>query len=214
MKKALLLPVLFFSFLLNAFSADNLLLLTNTRSHETNVFGKGSYLVFELKADGSMHEGFIRDITDSSLVFDNSQVSLSQINIVAGRTRSKIAAGRVANAVGNTLIGTGSVVFDCGTGIIFNSDYYYWPIGGTVWLAGACIAGLGYAFDWALSSPASSMRVRNYRDWNARIMVEGQVQVPEKKSLQPKDSIQTVTPPEKPKKEKKGKVSGDDVYGG
>ena len=60
------------------------------------------------------------------------------------------------------------------------------------------------------------MRVRNYRDWNAIIIREGQTRIPEKQILQQKDSIQMTPSPEKPKKEKKkkGNISDDDVYGG
>lgn len=162
-----------------------------------------------------MHEGFIMDITDSSIVLDYSEVSLSQINVCAGRTKSKIVAGKVAHAVGNTLLFTGATVFDCGADIILSSEYYYWPIGGTVWLAGACIAGLGYVFDWALCSPGNSVRVRNYRNWNAVIVREGQQPVSPKQILPQKEPSQTAPVPEPPKKEKKnkGNNSADDVYG-
>jgi len=184
MKKSLLLFSFFFSvFILSvsvrlhgrtpSFSgAENILTLTHPKTQETNVFRKGSYLVFELKADKSVREGFIRDITDSSLVFDDSQVSLSQINIFAGSTKGNIVAGRVADAVGNAFIIAGISVFNCGLGIFTNGDgsYYYWPIGGTIWLAGACLAGIGYAFDWAARPLDHVVRVRNYRDWDASII--------------------------------------------
>ena len=116
--------------------------------------------------------------------------------------------------MGSTLVFTGSTVFDCGSEIICGTEYYYWPIGGTVWLAGACIAGLGYAFDWALNSPGGSMRVRNYSDWMASIVREGQ-QIPEKQISRQKDTTQTTPVPAEPPKGKKKKnvVSGDDVYG-
>ena len=213
MKKILLLFVVFFSSLLSQASDGAFLLLTNPRSQESHVFREGSYIVFELKQDGSVHEGFIRDISDSSITLDYSQVSLSQIHILAGSTKGKLVAGRVANALGNTLLFAGTTVFDCGSNIMLYNDYYYWPIGGTVWLAGACIAGLGYMFDWALNSPESSVRVRNYRDWEPSIMREGQQRVPEKQIAPQNDSTQTV--PEKPKKgnKKKGNLSEDDVYG-
>lgn len=212
MKKVLLLSIVIFLFLLNTVSAENILLLTNPRSHETDVFRKGSYIVVEFKKDGAMREGYIVDITDSSLVLDYSEVSLSQVNIFAGRTRSKIAAGKVAHAVGNTLLFTGSTVFNCGANIVLYNDYYYWPIGGTVWLAGACLAGLGYAFDWALTSPGGSMHVRNYRDWNARRITAGQPNT-QKQISQPKDTVQPAPVEPKKDKKRKSKVAGDDVYG-
>ena len=219
MKKSLLLFLLLFSVFTFSVFAENILTLTNPKTQETNVFRKGSYLVFELKADKSVREGFIRDITDSSLAFDDSQVALSQINIFAGSTKGNIVAGRVADAVGNALIIAGTSVFDCGAGIFANGDgsYYYWPIGGTIWLAGALIAGIGYAFDWASSPFDHVVRVRNYRDWNASIIKEeGQI-IDEPQILQPKDSTQTITAPvpEKSKREKrkKRKLSYDDVYG-
>ena len=220
MKKSLL---LFFIALISAIiiHAENVLILTKPNSGETDVFRKGSYLVFELKADKSMREGFIRDITDSSLVFDDSQVSLSQINILAGSTKAKIVAGRVASALGNALIITGTTVYDCGLSFFSYGDggYYYWPIGGSIWLAGAFIAGIGYIFDWATSPLDYSVRVRNYREWNASIVSSPQPssrgeEANQNKISYPQDSTQTVTPPapEKSKKEKR-KLSEDDVYG-
>lgn len=211
MKRHLLLSVLIFSIALSAL-AENVLLLTNPTSKETNVFRPGSYIVFELKADNSMHEGYIRDITDSSIVLDYSQVSLSQINIFAGSTKSRLSAGRVANALSHTLLYTGMTVFDCGLDIMLYDDYYYWPVGGTVWLAGAVIAGLGAAFNWALSPPEHAVRVRNYRKWDASIIVEGQP-VPEKQIVSPADTIQVQPAPVEPKKEKRKKITEDDVYG-
>jgi len=219
MKKSLLLFSLLFSVFTFSVSAENILTLTNPKTQETNVFRKGSYLVFELKADKSVREGFIQDVTDSSIVVDDSQVSLSQITIFAGSTKGKIVAGRVADAVGNALIIAGTSVFNCGLDFILSGDgnYYYWPIGGTVWLAGTFIAGIGYAFDWASFPLDHAVRVRNYRDWNASIIKEeGQI-VDEPQISQPKDSTQTITAPipEKSKKEKrkKRKPSNDDVYG-
>jgi|CXWL01.1.fsa_nt_gi hypothetical protein len=214
MKRPILLIAVLFSFLTSAL-ADNILLLTNPKSKETNVFRKGSYLVFELKADNSVHEGFIQGITDSSIVFDDSQVSLSQINIFAGRTKARIVAGHVANAVGNTLLFAGTSVFDCGTSLILNSEYYYWPLGGAVWAVGGCIAVVGYAFDWAISPRDHALRVRNYREWNASIVIEGQPQIINKQNVQIPDSTQTSPSPVDPKKErrKKSKITEDDVYG-
>ncbi|HEY4800718.1 MAG TPA: hypothetical protein VII99_16680, partial [Bacteroidia bacterium] len=149
MKKSFL-PFLFFLllFFVSA-SAENILTLTNPNSKETEVFRKGSFLVFSLKADKSVHEGFIRYITDSSLVFDDAQVSLSQIDILAGSTKGKIIAGKIARAVGDVLVIAGTTVFDCGLSFFSIGDgaYYYWPIGGSIWLAGAFVAGLGYVFD-------------------------------------------------------------------
>lgn len=216
MKRLILLLLAVFLFLALSASADNILLLTNPESHETNVFRKGSYLVFELKADHSVHEGFIRDIKDSSIVFDDSQVSLSQINVFAGSTKAKIIAGKVANAVGNTLLFAGTTVFNCGIDLILYNDYYYWPLGGTVWFAGAVVAGLGYAFDWVLSPSEHAVRVRNYRQWNASIVAEGQQQITEKQNIQTKDSIQVSPAPVKPenKRKKKSQITEDDVYGG
>ena len=213
MKRYFLLFVLIFSISLSAL-AENILLLTNPTSRETNVFRPGSYIVFELKADNSMHEGYIRDITDSSIVLDYSQVSLSQINIFAGSTKSRLAAGKVANALSNTLLYTGMTVFDCGADIMLYDDYYYWPVGGTVWLAGAVIAGLGAAFNWALTPPEHAVRVRNYKKWEASIVAENQpVPLPEKQVAPPADTIQTQPAPVEPKKDKKKKITEDDVYG-
>ena len=108
MKKALFL--FFIIFLITTFqsSAENVLVITNPKSGESDVLKKGSFLVFELKADKSMHNGLIRTINDSSLEFDDGQVSFSQINILGGVARSRIAAGHVANAIGNVLIVAGS----------------------------------------------------------------------------------------------------------
>ena len=114
MKKSILALFILALFFFQGASADNILTLTNPKSNATDVFRKGSYLVFNTKSDNSVHEGFIRDITDSSLVFDNAQVSLSQIDVLAGSTKGKIVAGRVANAVANCLIVAGTAVFDCG----------------------------------------------------------------------------------------------------
>ncbi len=215
MNRSTLLFLALFSFLTFSASADNMLILTNPASQETNVFRKGSYLVFELKADHSQHEGFIREIKDSSIVFDNSQVSLSQMNILAGSTKANVAAGRIANAVGTSLLIAGTTVFDCGIDLILYNDYYYWPLGGTVWLAGAVIAGLGHAVDWAVNPPGRAVRVRNYRQWNASIILEGQKQITGSPNVQKQDSTQTPVPviPEKGKR-KKSKITEDDVYGG
>jgi hypothetical protein len=212
MKKRLLFLVSIICLTLNVVLAEHVLILTNLKSNETTAFRKGSYLVFELKSDNSMHEGFIREIRDSSIVFDDAQVALTQINVLAGSTRSKIVAGKVAHAVGTSMLYAGLTVFDCGTNLMMYNDYYYWPLGGTIWLAGAFISGLGYAFDWALTPPEQSVRVRNYKDWNANIIEEGQPYV-QKQISQPKDSVQTT--PVQPKKEskKKSKPIGDDVYG-
>ena len=96
------------------------------------------------------------------------------------------------------------------------NDYYYWPIGGTVWAAGAVVAGLGYMLDWATPND-HHLGTRNYRGWQAHIVSEENIQSQEKQIVQPADSINNVMPnnTDKPKKEKKKtKYSvGDDVYG-
>ncbi|MBI4929409.1 MAG: hypothetical protein HY841_01510 [Bacteroidetes bacterium] len=227
MKKTILLFSFLFSVFIFSASAENILLLTNPKTQETEVFRMGSFLVFELKTDKSIHEGFIRDIEDSSLAFDDimfqAQVSLSQITILAGSTRGKVVAGKVANVVGDALIIAGTAVFDCGLDFFAYSDsYYYWPIGGTIWLAGAFVAGLGYAFDWAACPFDHAVRVRNYRDWNASIVASLQPSSEgegTKQETSPKqDSTQTppVFSPENKKskieKKKKNKIA-DDVYG-
>ena len=98
-----------------------------------------------------------------------------------------------------------------------DGNYYYWPIGGTIWLAGAFIAGIGYAFDWASSPLDHAVRVRNYREWNANIIREEGKIIDETKISQPQDSLQITTHPdsEKSKKERRKKriLSNDDVYG-
>lgn len=228
MKKSLLFFVVIFSSFALSVSAENILTLTNPKTQETNVFRKGSYLVFELNADKSVREGFILEIQDSSLSFNDilfeGQVSLSEINILAGSTKGNIVAGRIADAVGNALIIAGTTVFDCGLDFIFYGDgnYYYWPIGGTIWLAGAVIAGIGYAFDWASSPFDHVVRVRNYRDWNASIIASPQPspsgEGANQNIISPlQDSTQGTTPPS-PEKSSKGKrkkrnISDDDVYG-
>ncbi len=213
MKRYIFLSAIFSIIALSAL-ADNILLLTHPKTKETNVFREGSYLVFQLKADGSMHEGFIREIQDSSLVFDQSQVSLSQINIYAGSTKAKIVAGRVAHAVGNTLLFTGMTVFDFGLNVMLYNDYYYWPIGGSIWLAGAFIAGLGHIFDWAISPPDRAVRVRNYKEWSASIINEEQpVIANSQKVQQPSDTTLKQVVPAVPAKGKRSKVTKDDVYG-
>lgn len=220
-------PILFFSFLFSLFissaSAENILTITNPETKETEVFRKGSFLVFELKEDKSVREGFIREITDSSIVFDEAQVSLSQMNVLAGSTKAKIITGRVLNGIGGALVIAGTTVFDIGLEFFAYGDggYYYWPIGGSIWLAGAFIAGLGYAFDWAATPIDHTVRVRNYRGWDAKIVIEGlpvqsEEHLKEEIKSQQIDSTQTATPSveEKPAKEKKRKNKvADDVYG-
>lgn len=222
MKRAIL---LFSACLLLVFSAcaDNFLLLKNSKTGETNVFRKGSFIVFELKKDGTVREGYIREIKDSSLSFEDllfeAQVSLSEINVLAGTTKSKVAAGRVANAIGSTMLVVGGTVFDCGIDIMLHNDYYYWPLGGTVWLAGAMIAGLGHAFDWALCpGERGLMRVRNYRQWEASIINEKTQFNNTQTTVHPSTPGQpqpATSEPEKGKKEKKKKPNAqdDDVYG-
>ncbi len=206
-------------------SAENVLILTDPQTKETETFRKGSFMVFELRSDKTIREGFIREIQDSSLSFEDlmfeAQVSLSEIHILAGTTKGKVNAGKVANAVGNVLIIAGSTVFDCGLNFMVNSDYYYWPLGGSIWVAGAVIAGLGYVFDWAAHPLDHTVRVRNYREWEASIVNEGLPAVSVKETApadplpaQPKDTVQPVVPPvqEAPAK-KKRKIQDDDVYG-
>ena len=172
----LLFTFIFSSFVFSA-SAENILTITNPDTKETEVFRKGSFLVFELKSDKSVREGFIQDISDSSLRFEDSQVSLSQINVLAGSTKAKIVAGRVLNGIGGALVIAGTTVFDCGLEFLATGDggYYYWPIGGSIWLAGAFIAGLGYAFDWASTPLDHTVRVRNYKGWSASIIDEDKI---------------------------------------
>ena len=177
MKKALLLLLVVIAFPIFSICAENVLTITNPKSGESDILRKGSFLVFELKADKSTHEGFIREINDSSLVFDYAQVSFSELNILAGTTKSKIAATKIANTLGGVLIVTGSTVFNCGLNFFSYGDYYYWPVGGTIWMAGACVAGLGYMLDWA--TPYNNhgdhhVRVRNYRGWESHIVKEEQ----------------------------------------
>jgi len=223
MKKFALPFTLFFSFLSISVYAENILTLTNPKTQETEVFRKGSFLVFELKDDKSIHEGFILDIADSSLIFDDAQVSLSQVDILAGSTKGKVIAGKVVNAIGDVLIVAGTTVFDCGLDFFIYGDggYYYWPIGGSIWLAGAFITGLGYAFDW-VSPMDHSVRVRKYRGWDAAIINTDQLpeqsestKKNEDKIYQPTDSTQSTPPPVEKKsgKEKKKRKVVDDVYG-
>jgi hypothetical protein len=216
MKKTILFLLVVFSLTAFHSSAENVIVITNPKSGESDVFKKGSFIVFALKADGSTHEGLIRAINDSSIEFDEAQVSFSQMHILAGTTKSKIVAGHVANAVGTALIIAGTSTFNCGLNFFSYGDYYYWPLGGTVWLAGACVAGLGYMLDWA--TPLDHhVRVRNYRGWDAHITNDERIPAQEKQISQPADSSKTVLPyhPDKPKKDKKKRKSlgDDDVYG-
>jgi hypothetical protein len=235
-KKLLLLSIVFFISLLCAW-AENVLLLTNPKTGETDAFRKGSFLVFELKADKSVREGFIKDITDSALVFYDvddpyidyeyeiphnlnlyvGQVSLSQIIILAGSTKGKIIAGKVTTAIGNALVLAGLSLFDCGWNLFIYSDtpYYYWPLGGSIWIAGAIVAGMGYALDWAMYPFFHhTIRVRNYRGWDACIVQEEQEskKQTQKQILTPQDSTEQKKTPPKEEPQKK-KVFKDDVYG-
>ena len=226
MKKIILIFIFLFSAFLQQVFAQNILTITNPKTQETHIFRKGSFVVFEIKADSSAHEGFIRSITDSSLVFDNGQVTISRVDVLAGSTKGRIVAGRIANGVANGLIIAGSTVFNCGLDFFAYSDgYYYWPLGGTIWLGGAVIAGIGYVFDWATCPLNHAVRVRNYRGWNAAIIKEGE-EVQHQQSTESdsngqekistqQDSVQTATPPEekKYKKEKNKSKIADDVYG-
>jgi len=225
MKKILLLfSVVFYSFF--SASAENVLLLSNSKTGEVNEFKKGSFLVFELKSDKSIREGIIKEIQDSSLSFEDvmfeGQVSLSQINILGGTSKAKIVAGKIANGVGNAMVIAGMTVFDCGLDFMFYNDYYYWPLGGSIWIAGAFIAGMGHLIDWATYPIEHRVRIRNYRDWEARIVKEDAV-VLEKEVPVIQDST-NIPYQEKPnpeihkenKKEKRRKKisADDDVYGG
>ena len=176
----------------------------------------GSYLVFELKADKSIREGFIKEIQDSSLSFQDilfeGQVSLSQIKVLAGSSKSRVNAGRAVNIAGNVLLIAGLSVLDCGLDFMFHSDYYYWPIGASIWIAGAWIAGMGYMVDWASIPFEHRVHVRNYREWNASIVKEGSEPLkqiaPEQKNIPQQDSTDISRPPAKEKK-----ITDDDVYG-
>jgi len=188
---------------------ENVLLLTHPVTKEAQELKEGSYLVFELKSDKSIREGFIREILEDAIILDDSQVSLSQIKILAGSSKAKVVAGRVANTIGNALLFTGMTVFDCGLNIMFYEDFYYWPIGGSIWVAGALIAGLGHVFDWA-GPTEHSVRVRNYREWEACIVSADKPLAKENKIKE--DSIVAVPVLVEPQKEK-NKVTPDDVYG-
>lgn len=216
MKKLLLLLV-FTVFLPSGLYSENVLVLTKPDLSQSHIFRKGSFLVFKLKSDGSICEGFIRDITDSALVFDHAQVSVSQILPLAGSTKGKIIAGRIANALANGLILTGSILLNCGLDIFVYSDsYYYWPLGGAIWFGGAVIAGIGHAFDWITCPFDYVVRVRNYRGWIASISSSST-------STEDKinQSVQQETPnnpnsvtKDQPQKEEKRKqnIFRDDVY--
>lgn len=225
MKKTLLLFTVFlYSFF--GVSAENVLLLSNPKTGEVNEFKKGSFLVFELISDKSIREGVVKDIQDSSISFEDilfeGQVSLSQIKILAGTSKAKIVAGKIANGVGNAMVIAGMTVFDCGLNFMFYNDYYYWPLGGSIWVAGAFIAGMGHLIDWATYPVEHRVRVRNYRNWEASIVKSEQV-VSEKENQVIKDSTNTINPEksipaidkENKKEKRRKKVSNDDdVYGG
>ena len=218
MKKTLLLFSLLFSSLFFSANAENVLTLTNPRTQETEVFRKGSFMVFELRKDNTVREGFIREIQDSSLSFEDqlfeAQVGLSEVRILAGSTKAKVNAGKVAGAVGDALVLAGMTVFDCGLDFFSYGDYYYWPLGGSIWIAGAAIAGIGYIFDWAAHPFHHSVRVRNYKDWNAQIVRKGDPVVKEEKEVTPQDTVKaSSTPVEEKSTKKKKKFNGDDVYG-
>lgn len=213
MKKSLL--FVFTVFLSLVVHAENVLVLTKPGSSQSRIFRKGSFLVFKLKSDGSIREGFIRDITDSSLVFDNAQVSVSEIVPLAGSTKGKIIAGRIGNALANGLILTGSILLDCGLDFfVYNDSYYYWPLGGAIWFGGAVIAGIGHAFDW-ISPFDYVVRVRNYRGWNASISssVSGEERINESIQRETPHGNSSVTKDELQKEEKREKnIFKDDVY--
>ena len=203
--------ILLFIALTSQLLAQNVLTLTNPRNGEKDIFRKGSFLVFELKADNSTHEGMIRDITDSAIVFDYAQVSFSQIHVLAGTTKSRIVAGKVANSLGTALVIAGSTTFNFGWNF-FYGDYYYWPIGGTIWMAGAFATGLGYALDWATPSDYR-VRVRNYRNWEAKIVPE-EVQIVNHDTIYPPaDTTHSDGLKHRHHSRKQKSTHGDDVYG-
>ena len=213
MKRALLpfLAILAFSY---SSWAENILLLTNSKSGEINVFRKGYFLVFQLKSDNSIHEGYIRDILDSSIMFDDGQVSLSQINILAGSSKVNVVADKVVHTVGNAFLFEGTNVVKGGLYLV-SSDYYFWPLGGALCVAGGCLAGMGYLFDWA-SYPNHSIRVSSYRDWNVSIVQESEQVGKQKEGIQSTDTTSDrLSPSQKNHDRKKNnkRNSRDDVYG-
>ncbi|MBI3500288.1 MAG: hypothetical protein HY063_00690 [Bacteroidetes bacterium] len=198
MKKSVALSIIFSCIFISAF-ADNVLSLTNPKTNQSDIFRKGSYVVFGIKADKSVHEGFIREITDSSLVFDNSQVSLSQIDILAGNTRERIRAEKTAETVAAVLIVGGITALCVASAFTFQPNYHFhhhadfYP---HVWI------NLGYAINWNTLPVDRSVHLRNYGNWSAAIVKE---ELPETKSE--KDS------PKPEKQKKKKNKTGDEVYG-
>ena len=197
MKKALLIIVSLLTASFVQLSAQNVLSLSNPKTGETNDFRKGSYVVYGIKADKSVHEGFIRSITDSSLEFDNAQVSLSQIDVLAGSTRERIRAQRTAQTIGAVLIAGAITALCIASSSSFHSRNYYHPeFHAQVWI------NLGYVVDWNFCSLNRYVHPHDYSEWNSSIVKE--------KVQAQKD----ISYDEKPVKEKgKKNLSGDDVYG-
>lgn len=201
----------------SAFS-QNLLQLTHPHTGEKHLLKEGAFVVFRLKEDNTIREGYIREIRDTSLSFEDllfeEQISLNDITILGATNRSNANAGRVTHAVGNALILAGLTAFDCGIGFMVHSDYYYWPVGGTIWLAGALVAGIGHAIDWSARPMGPSIKVKNYREWRAeivRITPEPPVVVTPEPEKQAGTTDTLKNQEKKPRKSKP--VSGDDVYG-
>ena len=177
--------------------AQNVLVLTNPETQQKEIFRKGSYIVFGVRSDSSVHEGFIRSITDSSLVFDNAQVGISQIDILAGNSREHIPAQRTAETIGTILI-VGGITALCiaASASSFHSTphYHHVEFHPQVWV------NLGYAINWGACPIDRSVHLRDYSKWKMSIVNEGQ-------------KISTPSE-EKPIKEKKNQTEiEDDVYG-
>src|ERR1051326_1608210 len=199
MKKTLLFFIFLFSVSILQVSAQNVLALADTKTGETTTFRKGSYIVFGIKADKSVHEGFIRDITDSSLVFDNAQVALSQIDVLAGNTRERIHAQKTAETIGTILL-VGGITALCV--VASASSYHYHPhyhhseFHPQIWL------NLGYIINWNTCPIDRSIHLRDYSRCTAKIVSEDQ------------NASEKISPSsdEKPKKEKSKNDFEDDVY--
>ncbi len=169
---AFILFIFLFAFSLNSF-AQKALQVTSTHTGRVETIGKGTQLIYRIKNDSnrSVQHGTLKSIGDSSLVINDDNIPVSQIEIVAINSRNYEREANTARAVGNGLIIAGDIVTHTGLSIFINDDFYVWPVGGTIALVGACIWGIGLLMD-EIVSPAIRDNGRHAGDmnWKAEIV--------------------------------------------
>ncbi len=191
MKKSLTVLFLSLSFILSLSAREKVLELTNSQTGDAKVFKHGSFLVFRMAGDSTVHAGFLKHIEDSTLVIYEprciTRVLVSEFHVLAGSAREELLAGNVLGSLGDAFAVSGKGCLEAGSAAVLTGNYYLFLVGLPVLAGGVGLWASGHAFRFFSAPFARIMKPHPLNGYDSALIDRHQAKTtcPEKSSSNP-----------------------------